>query len=129
MRRKRTKEVEDDFVAALERLNETRKSLFTTELLNSLGSFVPSAVDPVLRKELFPALSTLRGFIEARPLSHSTTDCFVKSLVQRLIEVGRVDVDIFIRDNTNVIEGYFNGIKSRMQKDLCPSTMSSTQLI
>ena len=70
----------------------------------------------------------LRWFAEARPLSHPTTDCFVKSLVQRLIEVGRVDIDIFIHDNTNVIEGDFNDIKSRMQKDLCPSTMSSTQL-
>ena len=118
MRYRRTKEAEYAFVAALERLHESRRSLFTTELLNSLPSFVPPTVDPVLKKDLFPALTVLRGFAEARPPSHSTTDCFVKSLVQGRIEVGRVDIDIFIRDNTNVIEGYFNGIKSRMQKRL-----------
>ena len=116
MRCRRTKESEDAFVATLERLHESRRSLFTTELLNFLPSFVPSAVDPVLKKELFPALTALREFVDYHPGFNTTTNCFVKSLVQQLIQIGRVEVDIFVHDNTNVIEGYFNGIKSRMNK-------------
>ena len=116
MRYRRTKEAEDAFFATLKRLHESRRSLFTTELLNLLPSFVPSAVDPVIKKEVFPALTALRKFVEDIPGFNTTTNCFVKSLVQQLIHVGRVENDIFVHDNTNVIEGYFNGIKSRMQK-------------
>ena len=54
MRYSRTKEAEDAFVASLERLHQSRRSLFTTELLNSLPSFLPPAVDPALKKEFSP---------------------------------------------------------------------------
>ena len=124
-----TKDAEDAFVAALERFHESRRSLFTTELLYSLSSFVPSALDPVLKKDLFPALTVLRGFVEARPISHSTTDCFVKSLVRGLVEVGRVDItSSFVTTPMSLRD--ISTVSNRVcKKDLWPSTVSSTLLI
>ena len=39
----------------------------------------------------------------------------VMALVRSLKQVECVDADVFALDNTNAIEGYFNGIKRRMQ--------------
>ena len=37
------------------------------------------------------------------------------ALVRSIKRVECIDADVFALDNTNAIEGYFNGIKRRMQ--------------
>ena len=115
MRYQRTQAAEDAFIQALRRLHNSRKSLFTAELLNSLASFVPSAIDPVVRKVVFPALCSLHEFDVGRYAVNTDAKARAMALVNSLKAVDRVVVDVFSVDNTNVIEGYFNGIKGRMQ--------------
>ena len=116
MRYKRTKEDEDAFVSTLERLHAVRRSLCTTELLNSLPSFIQSQVDRVLRKEKFPALTALREFDQNNLVVDSAANGLVLLLFKGLLEVDPIESDLFALDNTNVIEGYFNGIKTPIQK-------------
>ena len=116
MRYRRTKEAEEAFVLTLQRLHEVGKSLFTTELLNSLPSFIPSQVDQVIKKELFPALTVLRNLSKKYTIVDTAANGIVLLLFKGHVEVGPIESDLFTLDNTNVIEGYFNGIKTRIQK-------------
>ena len=114
MRYKRTKEAEDGFVNTLERLNKSRKTLFTTELLNSLWSFVPSALDPVLRKPAFPSLVALSGNDIGGFVADTEQKRRALALLNSLRCAECPDTDVFSLDNTNAIEGYFSGVKKRM---------------
>ena len=115
MRFKRTQEAEASFIQTLERINASRKTTFTTELLNSLNSFVPSAVDPILKKPTFPSLLALRGIDTSSFITDTPRKRRVVALVRCLQQAECPDADVFALDNTNAIEGYFNGIKRRMQ--------------
>ena len=115
MRYLRTPAAEGAFVQALQRLHKSRKSIFTAELLNSLASFVPSSINPVVRKAAFPALCLLKDFDVDGHVADTDAKARAMALVQCLKGVGSVDVDVFSVDNTNVVEGYFNGIKGRMR--------------
>ena len=115
MRYKRTQAAEEAFVQALRRLHKSRNSLFTAELINSLASFVPSALDPILRKTVFPALCSLLDFDVDKYAVNTDAKARAVALIKSLDAVDRVDVDVFSVDNTNVVEGYFNGIKGRMR--------------
>ena len=60
----------------------------------------------------------LRNFDADGYIQNTDAKVRAASLVNRLKGVGRVDVDVFSVDNTNVIEGYFNGVKGRMRTSL-----------
>ena len=57
MRFTRTEASERAFIDALERLHAAKKSMFTTQLMNSLDSFVPSRTNNALDVELFPEIN------------------------------------------------------------------------
>ena len=50
MRFRRTKAAEDAFIATLERYHDAKRTVFTTQLLNALDSFLPSKVDAALQR-------------------------------------------------------------------------------
>ena len=60
MRYARTEASELAFIDALERLHAAKRSLFTTQLVASLDTFVPSRIRGALDTELFPELGELR---------------------------------------------------------------------
>ena len=115
MRFKRSREAEASFIQTLERINASRKTAFSTELLNSLDSFVPSALDPILKKPTFPSLFTLRGIDTSSFMTDTPRKRRVVALVNSIQQAECPVADVFALDNTNAIEGYFNGIKQRMQ--------------
>ena len=115
MRFKRTVEAEASFIQTLEKINASRKTAFSTELLNSLDSFVPSSLDPVLKKPKFPALLDLRGIDTGSCVPDTDRKRRVVALVNAIKQAECPDADVFALDNTNAIEGHFNGIKQRMR--------------
>ena len=84
-------------------------------MLNSLDSFVPSALDPILKKPSFPSLLALRGIDTSSFITDTPRKRRVVPLINSLQQAECPDADVFALDNTNAIEGYFNGIKQRMQ--------------
>ena len=117
MRYQRTAEAEAEFVSLLERVNRTRKTMFTTRLLNALNSFLPSAVDPVLKRDSFAVLATIKDL----DLSHFNTNTQAQRNVAKIIAdlqaLNQTTRDIFTYDNTNTIESFFNVVKGRTPKD------------
>ena len=95
MRYLRTPAAEEAFVWALQRLHKSRNSIFTAGLLNSLGSFVPSAIDPVVRKAVFPALCSLKDFDVDGHVADTDAKACAMELVKSLKAVDCVDVDVF----------------------------------
>lgn len=111
---KRTKAAEDMFVETFERLNNSRKTLFTTELLNSLQSFVPSALDPVLRKPAFLSLVALQ-VMDIRCFKADTEQKRRALVLLRSLQRAECpDTNVFVLVNTHAIEGYLSGVKRRM---------------
>ena len=47
MRFKRTEEAEEQFISSLRRMHSSKKSVFTSQLLESADTYLPSKVDPV----------------------------------------------------------------------------------
>ena len=113
MRYTRTEESERAFINALERLHNTKHSMFTTHLMTSLDTFVPSLIRDALDIELFPELEVLGQFDTTRFVLDSTIKTRAARLLETLSSVGCLKRDLFSLDNTNTIEGYFKTIKSR----------------
>ena len=114
MRSKRTPEAEAVFLAALQRVHAAKRTLFTTQLLHHVDSFLPSRLDHVLRRSKFPALSSAKmpAFIsfEHVDLKHQRA----AAILQWLAQVGDVQTDVLSFDNTNTVEGYFSVVKRRI---------------
>ena len=54
MRFKRTEEAEEQFISSLRRMHSAKKSVFTSQLLESADTYLPSKVDPVLSQYVSP---------------------------------------------------------------------------
>ena len=114
MRFTRTQEAEQAFVNSLESLHLAKRSLFTTRLLNTLEAFVPSKVDKILDIDMFPELNALHNFETIGVNFDAPAKRFAYALLDKLKNVGSFQRDVFTLDNTNSIEGYFHGVKSRI---------------
>ena len=114
MRFTRTQESERTFITSLESQHLAKRSLFTTRLLNTLEAFVPSKVDKVLDTDLFPELNPLHNFETSGVILDSPAKGFANALLHKLKTAGSFQRDVFTLDNTNSIEGYFHGVKSRI---------------
>ena len=119
MRYKRTQSAEDEFVSVLRRLHNSRRSMFTTHLMNSLDTFLPSRIDPVVCVDVFPALSAARAMAFEAPPNPSHAQRRALTLLGLLRNVERVACDIFTHDNLNVIVSYFNVVKGRIPDFQC----------
>ena len=91
--------------------------MFTTRLLNTLNSFLPSVVDPVLKRDCFAVLATIKDL----DLSHFNTTTQAQRNAAKILAdlqaLHQTTRDIFTYDNTNTIESFFNVVKGRTPKD------------
>ena len=62
MRFTRSQESENSFVETLQRLNTPRRSSFTSQLLHSLDSFLPSRIEEAIKLDRFTELNVLQPF-------------------------------------------------------------------
>ena len=114
MRYARTGESEAKFMTTLNKVHNANRSTFTTHLVNSVDSFLPSRVDPFLKQQLFPELDDFKGLVLRGPFKQSPAVARVLKMVNVLLTVQAPETDIFSLDNTNTIEGYFSTIKGRL---------------
>ena len=114
MRFTRTMASEEAFIVSLQRLHTSKRSSFTTRLLNTLEAFVPSKVDQVLDIDIFPVLNTLLNFETCGFNIDSPEKRNANTLLNKLKSLGSFQRDVFSLDNTNSIEGYFHTVKSRI---------------
>ena len=117
MRRQRTAEAEESFVASLRQLHAVRRSNFTTSLLNALEAFLPSKADPFLKCPVFPSVHRLKSVDLSAFAPTTPAGLRAKQTLVELQSVADVFEDVFSRDNTNSIEGYFGIIKRRLKKN------------
>ena len=117
MRQQRTAEAEESFVASLRKLHATRRSNFTTSLLNAIDAFLPSKTDPFLKCPVFPSVHRLKSVDLSAFTPTTPTGLRAKQTLVELQSVADVFEDVFSRDNTNSIEGYFGIIKRRLKKN------------
>ena len=82
--------------------------------MNTLEAFVPSKVDKVLNTDIFPELKALHDFKPFGVVLDCPAKEFANALLHKLKTVGSFQRDVFTLDNTNSIEGYFHGVKSRI---------------
>ena len=108
MRFQRTPESEARFLEALERLHAARHSLFTTQLRRHVDSFLPSQLDPVLKRQLFPSLMRVRSLNLTNFHAENELKRRAFALLQKLANVKEAETDVFDVDNTNSIESYFS---------------------
>ena len=113
MRFTRTEATERAFIDALERLHGAKRSMFTTQLLNSLDSFLPSRIQNALDIELFPEIIPLRELSLRSCVADNPMKERAATLLRHIVQAGHFHRDIFSRDNTNTIEGYFSTVKRR----------------
>lgn len=114
MRFERTVEAERAFLDHIEGMRKSKASLFTSYLLNSLDSFLPSRIDHILRYDHYPALSKLKTLSTQSFCFDSEPKKRAMTLLFKLNSIGTFYEDVFKRDNTNTIESYFNVIKGRI---------------
>ena len=114
MRYARTRESEATFMETLNRIHRAKSSTFTAHLINSVDSFLPSKVDPVIKRSLFPELARFRTMDLKGPFDCTQTTKRVLNVIDTLRCVGDVETDVFSLDNTNTVEGYFSMIKRRI---------------
>ena len=117
MRYQRTAEAEAEFVSFLERVNRTRKTMFTTRLLNALNSFLPSVVDPVLKRDSFAVHATIKDLDLSRFNTNTQAQRNAAKILADLQALHQTTRDIFTYDKTNTIESFFNDVKGRTPKD------------
>ena len=116
MRSARTRETEEQFVDTVNRLHSSKRTVFTSHLVNTLHSFLPSKVDGVLKRPLFPELETIGGDALSVVVSSDGVGRAV-AILRRLLVVRGGFVDVFSLDNTNAIESFFNVVKGRLIKE------------
>ena len=126
MRKQRTKEAEEAFIGALQQLHTSRRSNFTTSLINSLDAFIPSKTDPILKRKRFPSLARLKAVELAAFCPVTPLAVRAKQVLAELQSVPDIQEDVFSRDNTNSIEGYFSIIKRKLKRTRLHLLTSST---
>ena len=107
MRYERSEESGRRFLGALRERHETKPSVFTTQLLSTLESFLPPMVDGVLKAPIFPQLGVLET-IDMEAFDVASVD--EHRAFSTLLALKRLPVfchDVFSRDNTNAIECFF----------------------
>ena len=114
MRFQRTPESEARFLEALERLHAARHSLFTTQLLRHVNSFLPSQLDPLLKRSKFSSLTRVRSLNFTNYHAENELKRRAFELLQQLANVKEAETDVFAVDNTNSIESHFNVVKRRL---------------
>ena len=107
MRYSRTRESETKFLEALNKVHALKRSLFTTHLLHSVDSFLPSKIDPFLKQKMIPELETFRDIDLTNLVRRGHVTNRVVEMISVLLSV-QVEPDIFTVDNTNTAEGYFS---------------------
>ena len=109
MRYTRTGEAEAKFLETLNKVHNTKRSTFTTHLINSVDSFLPSRVDPFLKQQTFPELEDFHRIVHKGPFKQNSAADRVWAMVNILRTVQAPEADIFSLDNTNAIErGFFD---------------------
>ena len=114
MRAKRSQEAETKFVETLKLLHDARRSSFTSQRLNTLSSFLPSAIEEALQLERFSELNVLQQFDPKTCVVDTHGKEKAVSILVRLKTIGGLSADVFSFDNTNTIEGFFTTVKSRI---------------
>ena len=114
MRFQRTPESEARFLDALERVHAARHSLFTTQLRRHVDAFLPSRLDPVLKRRTFPSLMMARSLNLANFHAENALKQRDFTMIQRIAHVEDAETDVFAVDNTNSIESYFSVVKRRL---------------
>ena len=107
MRYERSEESGHRFLGALRERHETKPSVFTTQLLSTVESFLPPMVDGVLKAPIFPQLGVLET-IDMEAFDVASVD--EHRAFSTLLALKRLPVfchDVFSRDNTNAIECFF----------------------
>ena len=116
MRFVRDETSERAFLETLERLHAAKRSMFTTHLMNSLDSFLPSRIKDALDIEVFPEINMFKN-VTLPPGEAMDVNSPVKeraaALLRVIVRAGPFCRDVFSLDNTNTIEGYFNTVKRR----------------
>ena len=114
MRYSRTRESETKFLDALNKVYSSKKSTFTTHLLHSVDSFLPSKIDPFLKQKMIPEIEMFRDIdlTNLERCGHAAKR--VVEMITALLSVKEAEHDIFTLDNTNTVEGYFSIIKKRL---------------
>ena len=115
MRFARTSESESKFLATLNKVYNTKKTLFTTHLVNSVNSFLPSIVDPFLKRKVLPELEAFHSIDLRGPFFHHKNVEHVLLIVNTIRSVEVPETDVFALDNNNTTESYFSMIKGRLQ--------------
>ena len=114
MRYARTGESETKFMETLNRVHNAKRSSFTAHLINSIDSFLPSKMDPVIKKSIFPELARFSAMDLKGPFGEDQHTKRALDVIDVLRCVGVVEPDVFSLDNTNTVEGYFSMIKRRL---------------
>ena len=131
MRYARTDESEAKFMATLNNVHGAKRSTFTTHLVNSVGSFLPSCVDPFLKRQMFPELNDFHALGLNGVSERSRTAERVLKMVNFLHTVQVPEPDISSLDNTHTIGGYFSLLKGDchyQQRHLLMCLRQSTSL-
>ena len=115
MRYKRTGEAEAAFVEALHQVHAAKQSAFTTRLVSSLDTFLPSRIDPLFRHAVFLELLLAKSVDVGRGSGESSACHRARSIIGGLCCVAVDEVDVFSADKTNAIEGFFSMIKQRLR--------------
>ena len=111
MRYERTVESETAFLTHLERMHRASKTMFTSYMLNSTKSFLPSVIDNLLKKEFFVGLSKIKTVEFPSGVINTEAKYNALKILSLLKQQTPVTQDVFTYDNTNTIESYFNVVK------------------
>ena len=114
MRYSRSSESETKFMATLNKVHNTKRSTFTTHLVNSVDSFLPSKVDPFLRRKMLPELGVFSSFDLTGPFIRCRSVERVLFIVNGIMSVDAPEADVLTLDNTNTIESYFSTVKGKL---------------
>ena len=120
MRFKRTEEAEEQFISSLRKMHSAKKSVFTSQLLESVDTYLPSKVDPVLSQYVSPMFTFPECCVDG--LHPPTTELETRAMwvINVLKKVDSKPASILSIDNTNTVESYFNVIKGRLERT-CPT--------
>ena len=113
MRSERSEESGRRFLSALRQRHDTKPSAFTTQLLNSVESFLPPMVDDVLKGCIYTQLTVLETIDMAVFDVASVEEQRAFSTLLASKQLPAFCHDVFSRDNTNVIECFFSVLKRR----------------
>ena len=115
MRYERTSDAEARFMTTLNKVHNAKKSMFTSHLINSVDSFLPSKVDPFLKQKTLPELEVFHSLDISGSLKQCSAIERVVAIVSIIKSIEIPETVVFTVDNTNTIESYFSMLKRRLQ--------------